>query len=92
MLTKELIGLIGKETNLKKKDAEQLMATMTAIMRKNLMAGKTIQIQGVGSLEVKERKERVIVHPKTGERTVSPSRQLIAFKPADNIKESLKNI
>jgi len=92
MLTKELIGLIGTETGLSKKDTEQLLATMTAILRENLMAGKTIQIQGIGTLEVKERKERVIVHPKTGNRTVSPSKKQIAFKPVANMKDHLKKI
>jgi len=92
MLTKELIGLIGNESGLSKKNTEQLMAAMTAILRENLMAGKTIQMQGIGTLEVKERKERVIVHPKTGQRTVSPSKKQIAFKPVDNIKSELKNI
>jgi len=92
MLTKELIGLIVKESGLNKKNAEQLLATTTAIMRENLMAGKAIQLQGLGSLEVKERKERTIVHPKTGKRTVTPSKKQLAFKPVANMKDELKNI
>ena len=74
MLTKEFIGLIVSGSGLSKKDAEQLLATTTAIMRENLMDGKAIQLQGLGTLEVKERKERTIVHPRTGERTIAPSK------------------
>ena len=92
MLTKELIGLIAKESGMNKKNAEELLSTTTAIMRENLMAGKAIQLQGVGSLEIKERKERTIVHPKTGKRTLSPSKRQVAFKPVNNIKDELKNI
>lgn len=92
MLTKELIGLIGEQTGMSKKDTEQLLAATTAVLRENLMAGKAIQLQGLGTLEVKERQARTIVHPKTGERSVSPSKKQVVFKPVDNVKETLKNI
>lgn len=92
MLTKELIGLISTDSGLSKKDAEQLLAATTAVMRENLMAGKTIQIQGIGALEIKERKARAIVHPKTGARSVSPSKKQVTFKPVNNMKDELKNI
>ena len=50
MLTKEFIGLIVSGSGLSKKDAELLLATTTAIMRENLMDGKAIQLQGLGTL------------------------------------------
>ncbi len=56
------------------------------------MAGKTIQLQGLGALEIKERKERTIVHPRTGERTIAPSKNQLVFRPVDNLKEELKKI
>ena len=90
MLTKELIGLIGNASGLSKKETEQLLSTTTAVVRENLMAGNVIQLQGIGSLEVKERKERTIVHPQTGERTIG--KKQIAFKPVNNLKDTLKNI
>ena len=92
MLTKDLIGLIAGASGMKKKDVEHLLSTTNAVIRENLMAGKSIQLQGLGALEVKARKERVIVHPQTGERTISPSRKQIAFKPVNNLKDTLKNI
>ena len=92
MLTKELVGLIANESGLSKKETEQLLSTTTAVLRENLMAGNVIPLQGIGSLEVKERKARTIVHPQTGERTVSPSKMQIAFKPTNNLKDTLKNI
>ena len=92
MLTKELIGKIAEASGISKKDAEHLLTTTNAIMRENLMAGKAIQLQGLGALEIKERKERVIVHPKTGERTLSPSKNQLVFRPMVNMKEELKKI
>lgn len=92
MLTKELVNQVVKATNLSKKDAEQLLSTTAAILRENLMAGKAVQLQGIGSLEIKERKERTIVHPRTGERSVAPSKNQLVFKPVGNLKEELKKI
>ena len=92
MLTKEFIGLIADASGLSKKNVEHLLTTTNAIMRENLMDGKAIQLQGLGALEVKERKERVIVHPRTGERTVSPSKNQLVFRPMVNMKDELKKI
>jgi DNA-binding protein HU-beta len=90
MLTKELMSRIAEATGQNKKQVEHLLNTHNAILRENLMAGKTIQVQGLGSFEIKERKARTIVHPRTGERTISPSRNQLIFRPASSIKEELK--
>jgi len=92
MLTKDLIGLIANASGLSKKDTEELLSATSAILRENLMAGKAIQLQGLGTLEIKERNERVIVHPKTGDRTVVPSKNQLVFRPVANLKEELKKL
>ena len=92
MLTKDFIGLISNASGLSKKETEQLLMTMNAIVRENLMAGKAIQLQGLGALEIKERNERVIVHPRTGERTIVPSKNQLVFRPVANLKDELKKI
>lgn len=92
MLTKELIGRIAEASGLSKKKAEQLLSTSNAILRESLMAGKAVQLQGLGTLEIKERKARVIVHPRTGERVMTPSKNQLVFRPVVNLKDELKNI
>ena len=92
MLTKELISSIASATGLNKKKVEELITTNNAILRETLMAGKAVQLQGLGTLEVKEKKERAIVHPRTGERTIIPSKKQLVFRPVANLKDELKNI
>lgn len=92
MLTKDLIGLIAEATGMSKKDAEQLLSTTNAIVREKLMDGKAIQLQGLGVLEIKERQARTIVHPRTGERTVIPSKNQLVFRPVANMKDELKKV
>ena len=74
MLTKEFTGLISEAAGLSKKETEQLLSTMNALIRENVMAGNTVQLQSIGTLEIKTRNERAIVHPKTGERSIVPGR------------------
>ena len=92
MLTKEFIGLIADASGQTKKDVEHLLTTTNAIIRENIMSGRAIQLQGIGALEIKERKERVIVHPRTGERTIAPSKNQLVFRPMANMKDELKKI
>jgi DNA-binding protein HU-beta len=92
MLTKDLISRIANASGLSKKETEQLLSTTTAIMRENLIAGKPIQLQGLGTLEIKERPARTIVHPRTGERSIAPSRNQLVFRPVASMKEELKKI
>ncbi|MBR2266283.1 MAG: HU family DNA-binding protein [Paludibacteraceae bacterium] len=91
MLTKDLISRIAEETGLSKKRTEQLLNTSNAIMRETLMDGNSIQLLGLGTLEVRERKGRTIVHPRTGERTEIPAKSQLAFKPVANLKSELNN-
>lgn len=92
MLTKDLIGRIAEATGQSKKQVELLLMTSNAILRETLMAGKAVQLQGFGALELKAKQARVIVHPKTGERTEVPSKNQLVFRPVDNLKDELKKI
>ena len=92
MLTKDFIGLVAGVSGLSKKKVELLLNTSNAIIRESLIGGKAIQLQGLGTLELKEKNERVIVHPRTGERTVVPRKNQLVFRPVANIKDELKKI
>ena len=92
MLTKDFIGLVASASGLSKKKVELLLNINNAVIRENLMAGKAIQLQGLGTLELKEKNERVIVHPRTGERTVVPRKNQLVFRPVSTIKDELKKI
>ena len=92
MLTKDFITLMAQASGQSKKDTEHLLSAFNAIIREGLMAGSTIQLQGIGSLEIKTRSERTIVHPKTGEPTVVPAKNQVVLKPVANLKDELKRI
>ena len=92
MLTKEFVGLVADKSGLSKKETEQLMTTMDAIIRESLMDGKSVQMQGLGALEIKERPARAIVHPRTGERNIVPNKNQLVFRPVGTIKDEFKKL
>ena len=92
MLTKEFIGLIAETSGLKKKQVEELLVANNAIIREMLTSGRAVQLRGIGTLETKQKNERIIVHPRTGERRVVPSKQQVTFRPVATLKDELKNI
>lgn len=73
-----------------KRRTEELFAATVAVINENLMSGKSVQLQGLGQLEIREKKARQIVHPRTGERNIVPAKRQLCFKPAATLKEDIK--
>ena len=59
---------------------------------KELLAGKSVQLQNFGTMEIKRKNAREVVHPQTKERTVVPEKMQLTFKPNQSTKEQLKNV
>ena len=92
MKTKELIQHIATSTSMTKTHTEELLNATVAVLQKELLAGKSGQLQNFGTLEMKRKNARVVVHPQTKERTTIPEKMQLTFKPNQSIKEQLKNI
>ena len=80
MLTKDLISEIAAQTNMTKRRTEELLSATTSVLVENLLQGKAIQLQNLGTLEIKEKNARTIVHPKTGERSIVPARKQLVMQ------------
>ena len=97
MLTKDLISAIATETGMTKKQTKEILATTgtliptSQVLLESLCEGKSVQLQGFGVLEAKEKAARMIVHPKTGERSMVPGKTQIVLRPSNNLKDELKN-
>ena len=91
MKTKDLIQHISASTSMTKTHTEELLNATVAVLQKELLAGKSVQLQNFGVLEMKKKNAREIVHPKTKERSIVPEKMQLNFKPTNTIKEQLKN-
>lgn len=92
MKTKDLIQHIATATSMTKTRTEELLNATVTVLQKELLAGKSVQLQNFGTLEMKRKNARVVVHPQTKERTTIPEKMQLTFKPNQTTKEQLKNI
>ena len=90
MVTKDIIRKVAEATKNTKQQTEYLYSATISVITQELLGGKQVQLQGLGTLAVKERGERVMVHPRTGERSIVPAKKQLSFKPTTAIKEELK--
>jgi len=91
MTQKELVNGVAEQLGLTKTQTEQILSATTDIITQALLDGKSVLMQNFGTLEVKQKKERLSVHPKTGVRTLTPPKLQVNFKPNPNLKDELKN-
>ncbi len=91
MKTKDLIQHIATSTSMTKTRTEELLNATVAVLQKELLAGKTVQLHNFGTMEMKRKSAREIIHPQTKERTIIPEKMQLTFKASNTIKEQLKN-
>jgi nucleoid DNA-binding protein len=91
MKTKDLIQHIATSTSKTKTYTEELLNATVSVLQKHLLNGSSVQLQNFGTLEMKDKSARTIVHPKTKERTTVPAKMQLTFKPSQGTKEQLKN-
>ncbi len=85
----QLIDVVAKEANLKKKDAEVAVnATLSAIANA-LTDGDKVQLIGFGTFEVKARAAREGHNPFTGEKIQIAASKNAAFSASKALKDSL---
>jgi DNA-binding protein HU-beta len=71
----QLIDAVTKESNMKKRDVEAVIENLINTIVDEVAKGEKVQITGFGSFERKERGERTIKNPRTGEpMLVAPSK------------------
>ena len=92
MKTKDLIQHIATSTSMSKAHTEELLNATVAVLQKELLAGKSVQLQNFGTLEMQRKSARTVVHPKTRELTTIPEKMQLTFKDSNTIKEQLKNV
>ncbi len=85
----ELVASVAKDAKLTKKDAAAAVeATMSAI-KKALKKGEKVTLVGFGTYEVRKRKARKGVNPRTGEEIKIKATKTVAFRPGAELKKAV---
>ena len=90
MNNKEFISRLAKKTGFSASDAAANVEALLAAMIERLKENDQVNISGFGVFEVKMRKEKVLVNPKTGQRMLIPPKLVPAFRPSSKLKEKFK--
>ena len=85
----ELVAAMAKETNLSKKDVEDVLKSFVDVVSKELKNGGKIQLVGFGTFEVSERAAREGRNPQTGESIAVPAKYIPKAKFSSTFKREI---
>ncbi len=85
----ELVKALAEKAEITQKDAGKILDALVATIQETLAEGERVQIIGFGSFEVRDRKERKVISPATGEEILVPATKVPAFRPGKSLKEAV---
>ncbi|MBQ7947586.1 MAG: HU family DNA-binding protein [Bacteroidaceae bacterium] len=87
MNNKEFISKLAKRCGIAAAEATASVDSFVAVMTERLKENDQLNVSGFGVFEVKMRKERVSVNPKTGQRFLVPPKIVPSFRPSSKLKD-----
>ncbi len=91
MINKDaLIDQATNATRLPRKDVEEVISTFLDLVIEKLSLDEKVNLSGFGAFEVKDRKGRRGVDPRTLEEIMIPTVRVAKFRPGRTLKESVK--
>lgn len=85
----ELIKAIAEDSEVSKKDAENVLNSFIKLVEKELVEGGKVQLIGFGTFEVIERAARTGRNPSTGEAINIKASKIPKFKPGTALKDKV---
>ena len=89
MTKADLIDAIAASAGSSKKDAERALQVVLSTITEKLAAGEKISLIGFGTFEVRERKEKTCINPRTKEKLTAPACKAPVFKAGKALKDAV---
>jgi len=86
----ELIAAISEKAAIDVQQTTNMLDSVIEIFADLLIEGNSIGIQGFGVFEIRQKNERLLVHPKTGARSMIPPKLVVNFKQSNTLKDKIK--
>ncbi len=90
MNNKEYISALSQQCGYSQENTQKLVRCVVEVMVSKLEEGEDVQIPDFGVFELKNRMERIVVKPSTGQRMLVPPKIVVNFKPSQSVKDKLK--
>lgn len=71
--------------------AEECCDIVIAAIKRTLMAGEPVEINGFGKFVIRQKKERMGRNPRTKEEAVITARRVVSFKPSKILRNMVNN-
>lgn len=91
MNNKQFIAELARRAGFSQDDTQRLVRNVIDAMIAQFEEGEVVSLPDFGTFEVKKRLERVVVNPISKKRQLVPPKLVLGFRPADSVKEKLKN-
>ena len=85
----ELIATVAEKAELSKKDSEKAVAAVFDAITESLKAGDKVALVGFGTFDVKDRPERTVKNPRTGEPVAIAATRVPTFKAGKGLKDAV---
>lgn len=85
----DLVKELTESTGVSSKDVKAVVEGMLTSVGMHLKQGDKVQFTGFGTFEVRERKARIGVKPRTGEKIEIPASKAPAFKAGKGLKDQI---
>ena len=89
MNKQEFISNLAAQEGIEKKQAAIQTEAVIKAITDALVAGEKVQFVGFGSFEVRQRAEKKVRNPQTGEALISPATQVPVFKAGKALKDAV---
>lgn len=86
MKKREIIDFLVKTTGVNKEDTEKVYNAIFDLIKQQLNDGENINIAGIGTFRIGDRKARKGIKPRTGEIIEIAPRRVVTFKPSPSLK------
>ena len=83
---KEIVNSIYMQIGFSKKISETLLEDVFQIILNNIISGNKVKIAKFGTFVLRNKKQRIGRNPKTKESKIISSRNVILFKPSNELK------
>ena len=84
---KDLVNLVYMQLGFSKQISENLIDDFLATIVKNIKFEKKLKLSKFGTFSIRQKKSRIGRNPKTKEKKVISSREVVLFKPSKEFKE-----
>ncbi|MDX8349159.1 MULTISPECIES: HU family DNA-binding protein [Paracoccaceae] len=89
MTKAQLVAALAEETGMDKKAAGSALDAVTGIITKEVSGGGAVTLPGVGKIYCRERPERMVRNPATGEQIKKDADKVVKMTIAKALKDSV---